>query len=116
MPNQSTEDYINIIYRLQAEGKSVSTSLLARHLKIGDGFVTDMVKRLSEKRLIHYEPYQGVTLLAAGERLALKMMRRHRLWEMFLVKFLSYAWDEVHEEAEKFEHVISDEMERRLDK
>jgi DtxR family Mn-dependent transcriptional regulator len=115
MQNQSTEDYVKGIYTLKKEGKSVATSALAKHLSIGDGSVTDMLKRLSGKNLIHYTPYQGVVLTESGERLAMKMMRRHRLWEMFLVKFLSYSWHEVHDEAERLEHVTSDELERRLD-
>ena len=116
MSSKSIEDYIKGIYRLHNGKQSVATSVLARHLKIGDGSVTDMIKRLSEKKLIHYEPYQGVTLTEAGKRLALKMVRRHRLWEMFLVQYLGYAWDEIHDEAERLEHVTSDDMERRLDK
>lgn len=116
MPNQSTEDYIKSIYKLQKDGDAVMTSTIARHLGIGDGSVTDMIKRLSEKKLVRYKPYQGVDLTATGRALAIKMMRRHRLWEMFLVKFLSYSWDEVHDEAERLEHVTSDEMETRLDK
>ena len=114
--NQSTEDYLKNIYHLEEIGKNVSTSVLAKHLKIGDGSVTDMVKKLSEKRLINYEPYRGVTLTNRGRRLALKTVRRHRLWEMFLVRFLGYSWDEIHDEAELLEHVTSDELERRLDK
>ena len=127
--NQSTEDYLKSIYHLQIRlaaehtgptaakvgDQIVPTSALAKHLKIGDGSVTDMVKKLSEKQLINYEPYQGVTLTEAGRRVALKMVRRHRLWEMFLVKFLGYTWDEIHDEAELLEHVTSDEMESRLD-
>jgi DtxR family Mn-dependent transcriptional regulator len=116
MSSTSTEDYIKSIYRLQTGKQSVSTSILAKHLKIGDGSVTDMIKRLSEKKLIHYEPYQGVKLTEAGKRLALKMVRRHRLWEMFLVQYLGYRWDEIHDEAERLEHVTSEEMEGRLDK
>lgn len=115
MPNQSTEDYIKSIYKLQKEGKAVLTSELAKHLNIGDGSVTDMVKRLSIKKLLRHKPYRGVELTEEGKRLALKMLRRHRLWEMFLVKFLFYTWDEVHNEAERLEHVTSDEMEHRLD-
>src|SRR5271170_7988717 len=104
MINRSTEDYIKGIYRLQKEGHSVSTSVLAKHLKIGDGSVTDMVKKLSDKNLLRYEPYQGVRLTQQGRRLAMKMVRRHRLWEMFLVQFLEFGWDEVHDEAEMLEH------------
>lgn len=116
MANQSTEDYVKGIYKLGKKGKSVATSELAKHLNIGDGSVTDMVKRLSDKKLISYVPYQGVNLTESGRRLAMKMMRRHRLWEMFLVEFLGYRWDEVHEEAERLEHVTSDDLEVRLDK
>jgi DtxR family transcriptional regulator, Mn-dependent transcriptional regulator len=116
MMNRSTEDYLKSIYHLQSGNDPVATSVLAKRLGIGDGSVTAMVKKLSAKRFIRYEPYRGVTLTETGRRVALKMMRRHRLWEMFLVKFLVYTWDEVHEEAERFEHVISDEMERRLDR
>jgi DtxR family Mn-dependent transcriptional regulator len=116
MLNQSTEDYIKSIYKLGKRGKSVGTSELAKHLNIGDGSVTDMMKKLSERKLIHYVPYQGVNLTESGRRLAMKMMRRHRLWEMFLVQHLGYTWDEVHEEAECLEHVTSDELDKRLDK
>ena len=114
--NQSTEDYIKGIYKLRKNGKCVSTSELARHLNISDASVTDMIKRLSARKLLHYIPYRGVELTEAGKKLAVKMMRRHRLWEMFLVQFLGYSWDEVHEEAEHLEHVTSDELEHRLDK
>ena len=116
MPNQSTEDYIKSIYKLQIKGKPVSTSVLARVLHIGDGSVTDMLKRLSIKKLIQYKPYKGVLLTGSGRRLAIRMVRRHRLWEMFLVEYLGYRWDEIHEEAERLEHVTSDELERRLDR
>lgn len=115
MVNQSTEDYLKSIYKLEQKSKTVSTSMLAKHLHIGDGSVTGMVKKLSDKKLIHYKPYQGVDLTEAGRRLALKMTRRHRLWEMFLVQFLGYQWDEVHDEAERLEHVTSDELEQRID-
>ncbi len=114
--NQSTEDYIKGIYRLQQAGRGVSTSALARHLKIEDGSVTGMLKKLSGKRLVVYTPYKGVVLTPAGTKLAVQMLRRHRLWEMFLVRFLGYRWDEIHDEAERLEHVTSASMEHRLDK
>lgn len=116
MANQSTEDYIKGVYKLQKNGKSVTTSELAEHLGLADASVTDMVKKLSMKKLLTHTPYRGVELTEDGRRLATKMMRRHRLWEMFLVKFLGYTWDAVHEEAERLEHVTSDEMELRLDR
>jgi DtxR family Mn-dependent transcriptional regulator len=115
-PNQSTEDYIKAVYKLQMNGKSVTTSRIAGHLGLADPSVTDMVKKLSAKKLLHHVPYRGVELTGEGRRLAMKMMRRHRLWEMFLMKFLGYTWDAVHDEAERLEHVTSDEMERRIDK
>jgi DtxR family Mn-dependent transcriptional regulator len=113
--NQSTEDYIKAIYTLGKGSETVTTSGLAHHLGIGDGSVTDMVKRLSSKKLIEYTPYKGVNLTPAGRELAVRMVRRHRLWEMFLVQYLGYAWDEIHEEAERLEHATSDELDRRLD-
>ncbi|MBI5214583.1 MAG: metal-dependent transcriptional regulator [Ignavibacteriae bacterium] len=116
MTNSSTEDYIKSIYRLEREDETVLTTSLAKHLGVGAGSVTDMIKKLSDRQLLHYEPYQGVKLTEDGKRLALKMVRRHRLWEMFLVTFLNYTWDEVHDEAERLEHVTSDELENRLDK
>lgn len=116
MENRSTEDYIKGIYHLLQHDPAVATTDLARHLKVGNGSVTDMLKKLARKHLINYERYRGVTLTKSGERLALKMVRRHRLWEMFLVKFLGYSWDEIHDEAEHLEHVTSDELERRIDK
>lgn len=115
--NQSTEDYLKGVYQLRHRtGSPVSTSDLAKHLKVGDGSVTDMVKRLSAKKLLHYVPYRGVTLTEDGKKLAMKTIRRHRLWEMFLVHHLGYSWDEVHEEAERLEHVTSAELEKRLDR
>lgn len=117
MQTQSTEDYLKSVYLLrQRSGSAVSTSDLAKHLKIGDGSVTDMVKRLSARNLLHYVPYRGVTLTEEGTKLAMKTIRRHRLWEMFLVRHLGYSWDEVHEEAERLEHVTSAELEERLDR
>ena len=116
MNNQPTEDYIKSIYRLERENTAVLTTALAKHLGIAAGSVTDMVKKLSDKHLLHYEPYQGVKLTEEGRRLALKLVRRHRLWEMFLVTFLNYSWDAVHDEAERLEHVTSEELELRLDK
>ena len=114
MKNESTENYLKGIHKLGSGTGGVSTSALARHLGIGDGSVTDMLKKLAAKKLIRYVPYRGVSLTEAGRRMAIKMTRRHRLWEIFLVRHLGYGWDEVHDEAERLEHVTSDEMERRL--
>ena len=115
MPNITTEDYIKAIYKLEHEGGKVTTSALALQLQLSDASITDMMKKLSEKGLVHYERYQGVGLAPRGKRMALKIVRRHRLWEMYLVKFLGFSWDQVHDEAERLEHVTSDELEKRLD-
>jgi DtxR family Mn-dependent transcriptional regulator len=115
MPNISTEDYIKAVYRLERTGAKVTTSSLATQLQISDASVTDMVKKLSDRDLLSYKKYRGVDLTAKGKRMALKIVRRHRLWEMYLVKFLGFSWDQVHDEAERLEHVTSEEMERRLD-
>jgi len=114
MKNQSKEDYLKAILKLGGDSKDVSTSALARQLGIGDGSVTDMVKKLAARDLIVHVPYRGVSLTETGGKLALKMMRRHRLWEIFLTEHLGYGWDEVHDEAEKLEHATSDELESRL--
>ena len=116
MQQASTEDYIKAVYKLEREGEKVATSSLAAQLQLTDASITDMVKKLSEKGLLKYEPYQGVGLTVKGRRMALRIVRRHRLWEMFLVKFLGFSWDQIHDEAERLEHVTSDELERRIDK
>jgi DtxR family Mn-dependent transcriptional regulator len=115
MPTISTEDYIKTIYKLESQERKPTTSALADLLGVADASITDMIKKLSEKGLLRYERYQGVTLTAKGRRMALGILRRHRLWEMFLVRFLGYSWDKVHEEAERLEHVTSEDLEHRLD-
>ncbi len=115
MPNRSTEDYIKAVYALEAFGERVTTSAVASQLHIANGSVSAMLKKLSQERLLHYKPYQGVTLTAAGRRMALKIVRRHRLWEVFLAERLGFPWDEVHDEAERLEHVTSNRLERKLD-
>ncbi|GAA4416930.1 metal-dependent transcriptional regulator [Nibrella viscosa] len=110
------ENYLKTIYNLagRQEGE-VSTNSLAEMTATRAASVSDMLKRLSEKQLIHYKKYQGVRLTEEGERLALKVIRRHRLWEVFLVEKLGFGWDEVHVIAEELEHVRSDELVERLD-
>ncbi|MBI5470841.1 MAG: metal-dependent transcriptional regulator [Ignavibacteriae bacterium] len=116
MTNISTEDYIKAVYKIEERGEKATTSQLALQLDVADASITDMIKKLSEKGLLHYEKYQGVELTAKGRKMALGILRRHRLWEMFLMQFLGYSWDKVHEEAERLEHVTSEELEGRLDK
>jgi len=110
------EDYIKNIYKLQGERAKVTTSSIADALSVSAASVTDMIKKLSDRSLIKYMPYQGVELTRSGRKMALRTLRRHRLWEMFLVEFLSYTWDEVHDEAEKLEHIMSEDLEMRIEK
>lgn len=115
MSTISTEDYVKAVYKLEEDGQKATTSALAAHLQVADASITDMIKKLSEKGLVHYERYQGVALTAKGRKMALSILRRHRLWEMFLVAHLGYSWDKVHDEAERLEHVTSEDLERHLD-
>ncbi len=110
------EDYIKNIYKLQGERDKVTTSSIADALNVSAASVTDMIKKLSDRSLIKYMPYQGVELTRTGRKMALRTLRRHRLWEMFLVEFLGYTWDEVHDEAEKLEHIMSEDLDERIDK
>ena len=109
------EDYLKAIYLIQQRSEEVSTSLIAEQL---GGFrpasVTGMIKKLAEMQLVSYTPYYGVQLTPAGERLALEVIRHHRLIELFLVKALGYRWDEVHDDADQLEHVISEKLEERI--
>lgn len=116
MGNRSTEDYIKAIYQLRPDGTPVSTSALARRLEVRSASITGMLQSLARRGLVRYRRYHGVSLSGRGRRVALTTIRRHRLWEMFLVRCLGYAWDGVHEEAERLEHVTSPELERRLDR
>ena len=111
------ENYIKAIYKLE-EGlkeKPVSTNDIAIHLSMQPATVTDMIKRLADKKLIVYKKYYGVSLTLKGKILALDIIRKHRLWEVFLVKKLKFKWDEVHEIAEQLEHIDSKELILKLD-
>ena len=115
MPSEQIENYLKNIYKIEsAEGK-VSTSSLSERLQISPASVTEMVKKLASEGSLTHTPYKGVSLTEAGKRAALKILRKHRLWEMFLVEVLHFSWDEIHEEAEKFEHIMSDKMEEKID-
>ncbi len=114
--SQTEENYLKTIYKLaETEAKSVNTNAIAAQMNTAAASVTDMLKRLSDKELIHYEKYRGVTLSEQGGRLATNLVRKHRLWEVFLVEWLHFAWDEVHDLAEQLEHIQSDELIHRLD-
>lgn len=112
----SIQDYLKNIYELTENGESASTNALARKLKIKPASVTGMIQKLasSTPALVQYQKHQGVTLTKHGKRAALEVIRHHRLLEAWLVQTLGYSWDEVHEEAERLEHVISEDFERRI--
>ncbi|PWK28809.1 DtxR family iron (metal) dependent repressor [Arcicella aurantiaca] len=110
------ENYLKIIYKLSAETESeISTNAVAELTQTKAASVTDMLRKLSEKQLVSYQKYQGVRLTEKGAEVALKVIRKHRLWEVFLVNKLGFNWDEVHEIAEELEHINSEELVQRLD-
>ena len=110
------ENYLKIIYKLSAEtDNEISTNAVAELTQTKAASVTDMLRKLSEKQLVSYQKYQGVRLTKEGQNLALKVIRKHRLWEVFLVDKLGFNWDEVHEIAEELEHINSEELVQRLD-
>lgn len=109
------ENYLKAVFHLQRPGSIVSTNELAAELSTKAASVTDMLKKLKQKKLLNYEPYKGFTLTADGRKVALGVVRRHRLWEYFLVEKLQFGWDEVHEVAEELEHVTSKKLIDKLD-
>lgn len=113
---RSTQDYLKHIYELCEDGASASTNDLARELNVKPASVTGMIQKLANEKpaLVEYQKHQGVTLTSAGRKAALEIIRHHRLLETWLVQTLGYSWDEVHEEAERLEHVISEDFERRI--
>ncbi|MDQ6813202.1 MAG: metal-dependent transcriptional regulator [Bacteroidota bacterium] len=111
----SEENYIKSIYHLQQQGGVVGTNELAAQLQTKPASVTDMLKKLNTKKLLNYERYQGFTLSDDGTRVALCIVRKHRLWEYFLVHKLAFGWDEVHSIAEELEHISSAELIDKLD-
>lgn len=116
MPSLTIENYVKTIYQICSRHKKpAATGQLAEELDVLPGTVTSMLKTLSEAGLAEYRPYEGVQLTDAGRSLALRVLRRHRLIEQFLVKTLALTWDEVHEEAENMEHAVSDLLVDRID-
>lgn len=113
---ETEENYLKNIYRLSRETSPVATNTLATQLGTSPASVTDMLKRLNEKKLVSYKPYRGVTLTEEGQSIALRIIRKHRLWEVFLVDKLHFSWDNVHEVAEQLEHINSPELIKRIDK
>lgn len=109
------ENYIKAIYHLQQADGNVTTNELAAELNTKAASVTDMLKKLKAKKLLNYEKYQGFRLSAEGRKIALNIVRKHRLWEYFLVEKLQFGWDEVHEVAEELEHITSKKLIDKLD-
>jgi DtxR family Mn-dependent transcriptional regulator len=109
------ENYLKAIYKLSLQADNVSTNQIAASLATKASSVSDMLRKLADKLLINYTRYQGVSLTKAGEKVAVNIIRRHRLWEFFLVEKLKFKWDEVHEMAEEMEHISSTELIDRLD-
>jgi DtxR family Mn-dependent transcriptional regulator len=110
------QDYLREIYKLGADGNGVSVTALAKRQGVSPASASAMVKKLAALRLAEHEPYRGITLTAAGEKVALEVIRHHRLLELYLAETLGVHVDEVHDEAERLEHVISEELEQRIDK
>jgi DtxR family Mn-dependent transcriptional regulator len=116
MFSQSEENYLKSIYYLSLiSNKGITTNAIAKKLETKASSVTDMVQKLSEKELIIYKKYQGVTLTEFGKKTAANIVRKHRLWEVFLVEKLNFSWDEVHDVAEQLEHIKSPKLINRLD-
>ena len=115
MASPSVEDYIKAIYKARLETGVVSTQDLAARVQVSAAAVSKMLKRLTQLRLADHTPYHGVRLSETGEKMALEIIRHHRLLELYLVQALGYGWDEVHAEAERLEHHISEEFEDRID-
>lgn len=115
MATRSEEDHLKAVHALLQDGTSAGTKDIAERLGIKASSVTVMLKKLADQGLLKHEPYYGVKLTAKGQAMALQLVRRHRLWETFLVERLGFGWDEVHEVAEQMEHVASEQLIDKLD-
>lgn len=116
MLSQTEENYIKAIYAIGLHtGKSVSTNDIAEKLETKASSVTDMIQKLSDKKLVNYKKYKGSSLTATGKNIAVEIIRKHRLWEVFLVDKLNFKWDEVHDLAEQLEHIQSDTLIDKLE-
>lgn len=112
--HQAIEDYLKTIYMLEQDESPVSTTRIAKARNVKPGSVTSMIQRLDRLNLVNYEKHYGVTLTDAGREIALEVIRHHRLVELYLIEALGFAWDEVHQEADILEHVISEQLEERI--
>lgn len=112
----SEENYLKAIYHLELDtNRGVSTNAIAEKLETKASSVTDMIKKLSDKKVVIYKKYKGVTLTELGKKIAANVVRKHRLWEVFLVEKLNFSWDEVHDVAEQLEHIKSSKLINQLD-
>lgn len=114
MRSQSTDDYLKALYKLEEAEEAVSTTALAKSMNVTAASATGMIQRLAREKLVDYRRYHGVRLSAEGRRIALQVIRNHRIVEMFLAEELNVPWDRVHDEAERWEHVISPEVVERM--
>lgn len=115
MNSQSEEDYLKAIYHLEMDYDSISTNSVADYLNMKPSSITDMLKKLADKKYINYQKYKGSSLTRKGKLIALSIIRKHRLWETFLVEKLGFGWDQVHLIAEQLEHIKSEELIENLD-
>ncbi|MFZ9701171.1 MAG: metal-dependent transcriptional regulator [Flavobacteriales bacterium] len=116
MPTPAEENYLKAIFKLSGElRRSVSTNDLAEELNSKASSVTDMLKKLHDKKWVKYQPYQGAVLSRKGHLIAANVVRKHRLWEVFLVETLNFKWDEIHDIAEQLEHIVDEKLFHRLD-
>ena len=115
MARSAVEDYVKAIYKLSLENETVTPSHVAERLAVTSAAVTKMVRRLQDLKLVRYARGKGLKLSPAGTKIALEVIRHHRLLELYLTQALGYSWDEVHEEAEKLEHVISENFENKIE-
>ena len=115
MLSSAAEDYLKEVYKLQDTHDVASTNAIADRMKVSAASVTNMIKKLAEMGLVTHVPYQGITLTDAGQKVALEVLRHHRLLELYLAEAMGYSWDKVDEEAERLEHVISEEFEDKID-
>ena len=113
--SSTVEDYLKVVLKIEDMKQRASTSRVARHLDVADATVTDMLRKLKKAGLLEYKPYYGATLTRKGRQVAVRILRRHRLLEMFLHQVLGYGWEQVHQEAERLEHAVSDLFISRID-
>jgi DtxR family Mn-dependent transcriptional regulator len=112
--SQAVEDYLKAIFKLETPEKGVATTRLAEAMEVSSASTTNMIKRLAKMGLVDYQSYKGARLTEAGRKIALEIIRHHRLLELYLMEIMGYSWDEVHDEAEKLEHHISEQFEDKI--